>query len=292
MSVLLIYNDSAGSGDVSRDDLLSLLRSDGFDPEAMSSDDERLTQALAERHDLVVVAGGDGTVARVLTRLADSSPPIALLPTGGSNNIARAMGIDGELEELVAGLKGASVARLDIGVAEGVWGLDRFVEGAGVGALTAALLSAEGSAKELEEKLRSGRAALAEAVAAAEPTSYRFVLDGRAVEEELLMLEVLNIPGIGPRLPLAAEAQTGDGRFQVATLAPADRDRFIAWLDDLEGDPPLEVAPATEVLLLGGPDEVRLDDPKRCRSREGQPVRLYKDQPSARILVPRTQGPP
>lgn len=193
MSVLLIYNSSAGTGEVSRDHLLSLLRSSGFDPEAISSDDELLPRALEARHELLVAAGGDGTVARVLTQLADRSTRIAILPTGGSNNIACALGIEGDLEELVTTLRDAPAAELDIGVAEGVWGRECFVESAGLGTLTAALLSAEGQAKDSEDKLLSGREALAEAVAAADPTHYQFELDGHMMEEELLMLEVLNM---------------------------------------------------------------------------------------------------
>ena len=290
MSVLLIYNNSAGSGDVSRDDLLKCLRAGGYDPEAVSSDDERLPGLLGQPRDLLVVAGGDGTVARVLTGLAERSTPIAILPTGGSNNIARAMGVEGELAELAAGLGSASLAELHIGVAEGVWGRARFVEAAGFGALTAALLSAQGSADETQAKLRIGRAALAEAVAAAEPVPYRLELDGRAVQEELLMLEVLNIASIGPRLPLAPGAKAGDGKFQVARLAPADRDRFLSWLECMDDDPPVIVTQAREIRLLAGPEEVRLDDPKRVRPREGQPVYLHKEQNPVRILVPQTPG--
>jgi YegS/Rv2252/BmrU family lipid kinase len=51
---------------------------------------------LASRHDLVLVAGGDGTVNSVAAGLLDlpQRPPLAILPLGTANDIARQWGLD------------------------------------------------------------------------------------------------------------------------------------------------------------------------------------------------------
>src|SRR6185369_915874 len=98
--------------------------------------------ALAERdqHDqalagseLIVIAGGDGTVQRVATELAWRELPLAILPLGTANNIATSLGIEGPTEALVAGWATARRSPLDLGVATGPWGTRRFIESVGGG---------------------------------------------------------------------------------------------------------------------------------------------------------------
>jgi diacylglycerol kinase family enzyme len=49
-------------------------------------------EGLGSSPDLVAVAGGDGTVAEVAGALADSSVPMAVVPTGTTNVVAREFG--------------------------------------------------------------------------------------------------------------------------------------------------------------------------------------------------------
>jgi len=54
---------------------------------------ERLARASAATHDIVVAAGGDGTVHRGLNGLAGTGIPLGVLPIGTGNDFARAFGI-------------------------------------------------------------------------------------------------------------------------------------------------------------------------------------------------------
>jgi diacylglycerol kinase (ATP) len=54
---------------------------------------ERLARACSATHDIVVAAGGDGTVHRVLNGLAGTGTPLGVLPIGTGNDFARAFGI-------------------------------------------------------------------------------------------------------------------------------------------------------------------------------------------------------
>ena len=63
----------------------------------VSPDSDEATEdearALAATHDIVVAAGGDGTVHRVLNGLAGTGTPIGVLPFGTGNDFARAFGL-------------------------------------------------------------------------------------------------------------------------------------------------------------------------------------------------------
>jgi diacylglycerol kinase family enzyme len=54
-----------------------------------------LGKLTAADTDILVIAGGDGTIGKVIGALKDRSIPIALLPLGTANNIGRAFGTAG-----------------------------------------------------------------------------------------------------------------------------------------------------------------------------------------------------
>ena len=82
----------------------------------------------------MVVAGGDGTVGKVARSLVGSRIPIAVLPMGTANNIARTLGLTGTtFQDLIEGWNAARCVNFDVGVAKGPWGSKCFIEGFGVG---------------------------------------------------------------------------------------------------------------------------------------------------------------
>jgi diacylglycerol kinase (ATP) len=135
MRALLVHNPQAGSGRPSGDELLAALDAAGFSTTYCSVKSDDLQAALAQPADLVIAAGGDGTVAKIARKLKDRKTLVAILPFGTANNIARCLGIEGDPDSLVKALRGAPVARLDIGLAVGPWGSRRFVEAVGWGAI-------------------------------------------------------------------------------------------------------------------------------------------------------------
>jgi YegS/Rv2252/BmrU family lipid kinase len=96
--------------------------------------------------DLVVAAGGDGTVTGCAAGLAGSSVPLAIIPAGTGNLLARNLGLPADLSgALVVALTGAD-RKLDIGTANG----KPFVAMAGLG-MDARML--DGASEPLKKRL-------------------------------------------------------------------------------------------------------------------------------------------
>lgn len=239
MRVTLIHNPKAGRharNDAAR--LCRFLREFGYEVRYHSAKDKGLKRVLRKPADLVMVAGGDGTVAKVARRMVGRGVPIAVLPSGTANNVARALGLlERPFEEIVraldGGLQNARRVKVDIGRVVGPWGERNFMEGVGAG-LFARLL-----AEPASEKLKDGRSpvkrglrALRDAAAEFEPIEIVAALDGRDISGRYLLMEAVNMPYIGPNLHLALESRPGDGELDVVLVTEAERERLVHYLDE------------------------------------------------------------
>ena len=100
MRAILFHNPSAGHK-ADKDDILAAMKLADFEVRYVSVKNGDIEKAFEKRTDLIVIAGGDGTITEVLTKVPDRSVPVALLPLGTANNIARSLGIAGMPQELV-----------------------------------------------------------------------------------------------------------------------------------------------------------------------------------------------
>ena len=91
---------------------------------------DKVRQALEKRPDLVVVAGGDGTIRPVASELVGRDIPLAIIPVGTFNNLALSLGLPTDPVEACAVVDNGEVARIDIGVADE---MNLFFEAGGVG---------------------------------------------------------------------------------------------------------------------------------------------------------------
>ncbi|MBA2395113.1 MAG: hypothetical protein H0V70_20475 [Ktedonobacteraceae bacterium] len=67
--------------------------------------------------DIVVAAGGDGLIGGVTTHIATSGLPLAILPLGTSNDIARSLNIPQDVSAALALLANGKIIEVDLGVA-------------------------------------------------------------------------------------------------------------------------------------------------------------------------------
>ena len=95
MRAILFHNPTAGWGKFTKKELMTALRLGGLTPHYCSTKGRRFKKTLHQPADLVVVAGGDGTVTKVIAQMPDLRIPVAILPLGSANNIARSFGVAG-----------------------------------------------------------------------------------------------------------------------------------------------------------------------------------------------------
>lgn len=266
MRALLCHNPTAGSKGHDKDAILAALKlaDIGVTYVSTKSDDleAALKEALKKSVDLVVAAGGDGTIAKVLTALPDRSIPVALLPLGTANNAARSLGIAGTPQELVETWKVDNTCPLDLGSAKGAWGTTLFLESFGVGLFAEFLrLAAKGKKPEGADNLRKGRELLQKTLKDAEPVEIEISIDGKALRGDFLGVEAMNVPFTGPGLPLASKADASDGKLDVICFEADKRKALIAWLDaPLDEPPPVLVRKGTKVSLTWSDAPHRIDD--------------------------------
>ena len=75
-----------------------------------------IIRRFAEKVDLVVLGGGDGTIRSCLRALHETNSVLGVLPLGTANNLARNLGIPSGLEEASQVLRTGEVRLIDLGV--------------------------------------------------------------------------------------------------------------------------------------------------------------------------------
>lgn len=279
VKVGLIYNPAAG-GAPSVDDLAAALERHGHHMERTATPSAGLEALQVEGLDAVVAAGGDGTIARIAIGLAGTGVPLAALPMGTANNIARGLGIPEALDDAIDTWRQSRTRRLDLGVASGAWGEKRFVESVGGGFVTHGIVVMDrqhAPRPEPETQLARALRAHVDVLALAAAMPWRMVLDGQQVDGSFLLVEVLNMRSIGPQLTLGPDASPWDGRFTVVAATVEDRAELDRYLRarGAGDDPPLRLRTwrAAEITIDEG-DRLHVDDevvgdagPERCQVR-------------------------
>ena len=264
MRVLLTYNPTAGDDGLDPRELVAELEASGHDVAAQSVKEEHWERRLGDPLDLVVVAGGDGTVAKVFKQLAGRSVAAAVVPVGSANNIARSLGYDDVRGQLI----GVGRTRFDICSLTWNGGSERFVESAGGGVFAETVARAEGSEAEAggEDKVVLGLRRLGDVATDVRAAPWRLDADGADLSGEFVAVEVMNARLLGPNVPLAPEADPGDGLLDLVLVRRADAAALAAYaqarLEDRGATPLRLERHRARRIVLEAPDgwPIRVDD--------------------------------
>lgn len=122
----VIINGSAGGGHdgAVAEDLREKFRQAGVAAQVLlAANGDEMTaaarQALADKMDLVVAGGGDGTINAVASVLAGSGVPFGVLPLGTLNHFAKDIGMPLELDAAVLTICAGHTRRVDVGQVNG-----------------------------------------------------------------------------------------------------------------------------------------------------------------------------
>src|SRR5512134_3250920 len=118
MQATLIINPNSGGGDqVKPEQMVEALREYGYAPVLKTtSSEEELDTVLQGISGLVVSAGGDGTFRAVATRLLGKKVALTHLPLGTANNVGHSLGVGGNAQEIISGLKDPVKRDFDVGI--------------------------------------------------------------------------------------------------------------------------------------------------------------------------------
>jgi len=289
MRAFLVHNPTSGSGRPTAEALLAALDQAGFSTTYSTSKDGAYKSALEHPADILIIAGGDGTVGKIARYLSDRKTLVAILPTGTANNVSRSLGIIGEAEILIQGLRGAPVKRLDVGIAAGPWGTQHFLESVGWGAFAKAVEPSGERKAPKHERIQKGRKIFAKTLSEAKPKRFTVMADGNAIEEDFIFVEVLNLGMTGPRMLISPSAEPGDQLLDVVYLKAERRQEMIDWLEHEPEDqppPPLEVSKARKVTFVWDEGPLRIDDEFFPGPELESNIIIELERDSLRVCVP------
>ena len=269
MKLLVINNLASGFGEGSVYDFIRSFARDGDEVCVRSTDgttDVRDLLGDAEAFDAVVASGGDGTVATVSYRLANTGVPILPFPAGTANLLAANLASPMEPHALAKLVREERTLDFDLGEIE----VDRQRFGFGIMAgagYDAAIMHGAAPAKRLLGPMAYFSAALANPLP--QTSKFKLDLDGEHVESEGLGILLVNFSKIQFDITVTHENEPRDGVFDVVVLKAQNAFELIpallAGLLDRGGDFPertgsLEIHRAREVRVEADPPmEVQYD---------------------------------
>jgi YegS/Rv2252/BmrU family lipid kinase len=183
-------------------------------------------QAVAEQVDLVIGAGGDGTIRHVADGLAHTGIPMGLVPAGTGNLLARNLDLPLEEVEAIEVALGGQVRRMDlVRITVDDRAPEHFAVMAGIG-MDAMIMD------ETDEDLKDKVGSAAYFVAAAKalgrlPIRLKVQLDNnRPVRRHAMLCVIGNVGTLRGNLTLIPGASPDDGLLDLYIASPR---RFRHW---------------------------------------------------------------
>jgi diacylglycerol kinase (ATP) len=141
-NAFLIYNPNAGKLNRRRGDILQrtigVLENAGHRVHAVPTTGPRMAATLAREciekgADLILAAGGDGTINEVANGMVGQQTPLAILPGGTANVLANELGLKADMPAVAARIGTLTPSRIGVGLLENEHESRHFVLMAGAG---------------------------------------------------------------------------------------------------------------------------------------------------------------
>ena len=234
----LLHNPNAGDEEHAKEELIAQIKTAGFNCEYASVKGSNW-DTIKDNIDFVIVAGGDGTVRKVIKELLnrkvlDKTFPIAILPLGTANNISKTLHIEGETENIIQSWHRGNIKKYDVGKLTNVKKASFFIEGFGYGLFPYLMQEMEKQDKASidtpEKSIQTALKVLHAVTLSYQPTDCKLIIDGKDYSGKYLLAEVMNIRYIGPNLYLSQNSDPGDGEMEVVLLSKEDKEKFAAYI--------------------------------------------------------------
>jgi diacylglycerol kinase (ATP) len=244
MNTRLIINPTAGPADKPdlSDEIVNALQTQGLQAKiCMTTPDEDGEGLAAEAAkagvELVVVAGGDGTIEAVARGLKHTQTVLGIIPLGTRNNIAASLNIPTDLAQAVQTLAEGEHGLFDLGKAGDFY----FMEVVGVG-LEASLFPCGDEVKEgIKKNYWNAFTSIFSGIKTfLQFKQHRLVLrfDSKRMRRlRTLQVNICNSPRYGVNFALAPEAKMNDGKLDVIYIDnPSKWDHLRHFLRAMRGE--------------------------------------------------------
>ena len=234
---VFLYNDQSGKGRIARnvEAICAVFREAEYDIEPVAVDFDANPFDGREQIDLMVVAGGDGSVNFVVNAMKRKGLdiPLGIIPAGTANDFARAIGMSDKPLEAARQIAFGSVDRVDCGRVNDQY----FVNVLSFGIFTTTSQHTSNASKHLMGKLAyliEG----AKEVRSLHAVPLEVAADGETFDLDSLMVLVFNGETAGG-FRLARRASVKDGLFDCLMLEKKDffTSTLAMWRYLLGGSP-------------------------------------------------------
>ncbi|CAH1850214.1 diacylglycerol kinase family lipid kinase [Convivina intestini] len=228
----IIYNPTSGREVIKREmlDILAVYEQAGYETSAFATTPDPLSaakeaeRAAKEGFDLIVAAGGDGTINEVVNGVAPlrKRPMIAIIPAGTTNDYARALKIprDEPLEAAKVIFKNENI-KMDIGKVNNQKGTKYFMNIAALGTISEVTYSVPSIMKSLYGYLAyliKGT----KLIARVKNVNARVSYDGGEYSGSISMIFLALTNSVGGFESIVPDAKLDDGKFTLLIVKTAN----------------------------------------------------------------------
>ncbi|WP_036649504.1 diacylglycerol kinase [Paenibacillus pini] len=228
----LIYNPSSGREEMRRrlPDILQRLDMGGIEASCHATTGEgdataAAADAVERGYDLIIAAGGDGTLYEVVNGMAgkDHLPPLGVFPLGTTNDFARGLGIPRNWEDYCDLVIRQQTRPIDVGKANERY----FINIAGGGTLTELTYDVPSRLKTMIGQLAYYIKGI-EKMINLSPQELILKAEGQeAIHDEFMIFLITNTNSVGGFEKLAPGARIDDGELDVIAVKKCNLAEFV-----------------------------------------------------------------
>ncbi|HEY4400361.1 MAG TPA: diacylglycerol kinase [Lactobacillaceae bacterium] len=219
----LIYNPTSGREAIKRDllDILQVYEQAGYETSAFATTAAPFSAANEARRaaeagfELIVAAGGDGTINEVINGLAplEKRPKMAILPSGTTNDYARALKIPrDDLLDAAKVILQEQTIKMDIGEIQTAAQTQYFMNIAALGTLSEVTYAVPSVMKSMYGYL-AYLVKGAELLTRVKPITARVTFDDGEFEGDISMIFLALTNSVGGFEQIVPDAKLDDGKF-------------------------------------------------------------------------------
>lgn len=263
----IIYNPTAGREAFKKHigEVLEKLEQAGYETSCHATTCEgdatdAAKKAVERSFDLIVTAGGDGTLNEVIAGISgfDNRPKIGLIPMGTTNDFARALKIPRDIDKALDIIIKGDTIPVDVGIMNG----RHFINIGGGGRVTELTYDVPSRLKTIIGQLAYYVKGI-EMLPSIHSSRVRIEYDGEVFDEEAMMFLVGLTNSIGGFERLAPDSSLNDGKFTLLILKKCNIAEFIRIVSLASRgehlDDPLVIATKAEKIIVTSPEKVLLN---------------------------------